>query len=78
MTDESAQRYDTQVEVLFSGAANATRRQALPPVHEVFTGRDQRRLSLLDVGCGTAAFSISSNRAGPGCPRSASIFPRPM
>jgi ubiquinone/menaquinone biosynthesis C-methylase UbiE len=53
MTDESAQRYDTQVEVLFSGTANATRRQALRPLHEVFSGRDQRRLRLLDVGCGT-------------------------
>ncbi|HEY1863193.1 MAG TPA: class I SAM-dependent methyltransferase, partial [Roseiarcus sp.] len=56
MTDESAQRYDTQVEVLFNGAANATRRQALPPLREVFAGRDQRRLSLLDVGCGTGRF----------------------
>jgi ubiquinone/menaquinone biosynthesis C-methylase UbiE len=53
MTDESAQRYDTQVEVLFSGTANATRRQALPPLYEVFAGRDQRRLRLLDVGCGS-------------------------
>jgi ubiquinone/menaquinone biosynthesis C-methylase UbiE len=53
MTDESALRYDTQVEVLFSGTANAIRRQALPPLHEVFSGRDQRRLRLLDVGCGT-------------------------
>jgi ubiquinone/menaquinone biosynthesis C-methylase UbiE len=56
MTDESAQRYDTQVEVLFNGAANATRRQALPPLREVFAGRDQRRLMLLDVGCGTGRF----------------------
>jgi SAM-dependent methyltransferase len=53
MTQESAQRYDTQVEVLLHGTANATRRQALPPLHEVFAGRDQRRLRLLDVGCGT-------------------------
>jgi hypothetical protein len=30
MTDDSAKRYDTQVEVLFNGTANATRRQALP------------------------------------------------
>jgi hypothetical protein len=30
MTEESARRYDTQVEVLFNGTANATRRQALP------------------------------------------------
>src|SRR5690242_14845005 len=56
MTKESAQRYDIQVEVLFKGTANAIRRQALPPFHEVFAGRDQRRLSLLDVGCGTGRF----------------------
>ena len=36
MTDNSASRYDTQVEVLFNGTANATRRQALPQLHEVF------------------------------------------
>ena len=36
MTDDSASRYDTQVEVLFNGTANATRRQALPQLHEVF------------------------------------------
>jgi ubiquinone/menaquinone biosynthesis C-methylase UbiE len=53
MTPDSALRYDTQVEVLFYGTANATRRQVLPPLHEVFAGRDQRRLRLLDVGCGT-------------------------
>src|ERR1700687_5368374 len=56
MTDDSAKRYDTQVEVLFNGTANATRRQALPQLHEVFAGRDQRRLRLLDVGCGTGRF----------------------
>jgi ubiquinone/menaquinone biosynthesis C-methylase UbiE len=53
LTDDSARRYDTQVEVLFGGAANAIRRQALVPLHEAFKGRDQRRLRLLDVGCGT-------------------------
>ncbi|HTK96151.1 MAG TPA: class I SAM-dependent methyltransferase, partial [Terriglobales bacterium] len=56
MTEDSARRYDTQVEVLFNGTANATRRQALPPLHEAFAGRDQRRLRLLDVGCGTGRF----------------------
>ena len=40
MTDDSAQRYETQVEVLFNGTANATRRQALPQLREVFAGRD--------------------------------------
>ena len=56
LTQDSARRYDTQVEVLFNGSANATRRQALLPLHEVFAGRDQRRLRLLDVGCGTGRF----------------------
>jgi ubiquinone/menaquinone biosynthesis C-methylase UbiE len=56
MTDDSASRYDTQVEVLFNGTANATRRQALPQLHEVFAGRDQRKLRLLDIGCGTGRF----------------------
>jgi hypothetical protein len=32
MTDESAKRYDTQVEVLFNGTANAIRRQGPPAV----------------------------------------------
>jgi len=40
MTNDSAQRYETQVEVLFNGTANATRRQALPQLHEVFAGCD--------------------------------------
>jgi ubiquinone/menaquinone biosynthesis C-methylase UbiE len=56
MTLDSAQRYDIQVEVLFNGTANAIRRQALLPLHEHFAGRDQRRLRLLDVGCGTGRF----------------------
>ena len=56
MTDDLASRYDTQVEVLFNGTANATRRQALPQLHEVFVGRDQRKLRLLDIGCGTGRF----------------------
>jgi ubiquinone/menaquinone biosynthesis C-methylase UbiE len=56
LTDDSAERYDTQVEVLLNGTANAIRRQALPPLSEVFAGRDQRKLRLLDIGCGTGRF----------------------
>jgi ubiquinone/menaquinone biosynthesis C-methylase UbiE len=68
MTDDSARRYDTQVEVLFNGTANATRRQALPQLHEVFAGRDQRKLSLLDIGCGTGRFLDSLKQVWPRLP----------
>jgi ubiquinone/menaquinone biosynthesis C-methylase UbiE len=68
LTPESARRYDTQVEVLFKGTANAIRRQALPPLHEVFAGRDQRRLRLLDVACGTARFLDFVKQAWPRLP----------
>jgi hypothetical protein len=67
LTEESAERYDTQVEVLFKGAANAMRRQALPSIAEAFSGRDQRKLRLIDVGCGTGRFLDSSSRYGRGC-----------
>jgi ubiquinone/menaquinone biosynthesis C-methylase UbiE len=56
LTEESAERYDTQVEVLFRGTANAMRRQAIPPLAEAFSGRDQRKLRLVDLGCGTGRF----------------------
>ena len=68
MTEDSARRYDTQVEVLFQGTANATRRQALPRLSEIFAGRDQRRLRLLDVGCGTGRFLDFVKQAWPRLP----------
>jgi ubiquinone/menaquinone biosynthesis C-methylase UbiE len=54
--------------MLFNGSANATRRQALLPLHERFAGRDQRRLRLLDVGCGTGRFLDSFKQAWPRLP----------
>jgi ubiquinone/menaquinone biosynthesis C-methylase UbiE len=56
LTDESARLYDTQVEVLFSGTANAMRRQCIVPIAEFLRGRNQRQHSLLDVACGTGRF----------------------
>ena len=65
MTDKSAERYDTQVEVLFKGTANAMRRQALPQLFEVFSGHDQRTLRLIDLGCGTGRFLDLVKQAWP-------------
>src|ERR1700737_1139769 len=65
MTRDSAQRYAPQVEVLFKGTANAIRRQALPPLHEIFAGRDQRRLPVLDVGCGNGRLLDFVKQAWP-------------
>jgi ubiquinone/menaquinone biosynthesis C-methylase UbiE len=53
LTEDSARLYDTQVEILFSGSANAMRRQCLVPLSQFLHGRDQRSYRLLDVGCGT-------------------------
>jgi ubiquinone/menaquinone biosynthesis C-methylase UbiE len=68
LTEESADRYDTQVEVLFKGTANAMRRQALPPLAEAFAGHDQRRLRLIDIGCGTGRFLDSIKQVWPRLP----------
>jgi len=56
LTEDSAQRYDFQVETLFAGTADAMRRQALVPIAEYLKGRDQRGLNLLDVATGTGRF----------------------
>ena len=56
LDDASADIYDTQVEVLFSGTADAMRRQALVPLAQFMRGRDQRDTSLLDLASGTGRF----------------------
>lgn len=67
-TAESARLYDMQVEVLFFGAADAMRRQALVAIAEELRGRDQRRLLHADIGCGPASFLMPLRRAFPRLP----------
>jgi ubiquinone/menaquinone biosynthesis C-methylase UbiE len=68
LTEKSAELYDTQVEILFNGSANAIRRQALPQLHEVFAGRDQRKLKVIDIGCGTGRFIEALKQVWPKLP----------
>lgn len=56
LTEESARLYDTQVEILFGGAADAMRRIALGSLARALKGRDQRGVKLIDLGCGTGRF----------------------
>ena len=65
LTEESAKLYDMQVEVLFSGTANAMRRQCLPPIARHLRNKDQRRMALLDVACGTGRFLRFAAQAFP-------------
>ena len=56
LTAASAERYDMQVETLFTGAAGPMRRQALPAIRAALEGRDVASASLLDLGCGVGSF----------------------
>jgi ubiquinone/menaquinone biosynthesis C-methylase UbiE len=66
LSDHSAALYDTQVEVLFTGAADAMRRRVMKPIAEWMTGRNQRDLRGLDVGCGTGRLLAFLHDAWPG------------
>jgi ubiquinone/menaquinone biosynthesis C-methylase UbiE len=68
LTEDSAKLYDTQVEVLFGGAADAMRRIALGSLARALRGRDQRRVKLLDVGCGNGHFLRQMMAAFPRLP----------
>lgn len=68
LTEESAQLYDTQVEILFGGAADAMRRIALGSLARALKGRDQRKVKLLDLGCGNGRFLSQILSAFPRIP----------
>ncbi|MGE3143942.1 MAG: ubiquinone biosynthesis methyltransferase UbiE, partial [Hyphomonadaceae bacterium] len=56
LSPRSAALYDTQVEILFGGGADAMRRIALGVLMRALKGRDQRRCAHLDLGCGNGRF----------------------
>ena len=66
LSDHSAALYDTQVEVLFTGAADIMRRRALAPIARWLEGRNQREVRGLDVGCGTGRLLAALHHAWPG------------
>lgn len=66
LSAESAALYDTQVEVLFTGAADVMRRRAMKPIADWMAGRNQRDLRGLDVGCGTGRLLAFLHAAWPG------------
>ncbi|MEL6364408.1 MAG: methyltransferase domain-containing protein [Pseudomonadota bacterium] len=57
LSEASARRYDMQVETLFTGAAAAMRRQAIPMLTDALAGHDPRRLRILDLACGTGVLA---------------------
>ncbi len=56
LSQDSAKLYDTQVEILFGGAADAMRRVALGSLARAIRGTDQRKVKLLDVASGNGRF----------------------
>lgn len=65
LSDASAARYDHQVEVLFTGGADAMRRQALIPIGRWIQANGAEGRRHLDVACGTARFLYDLKRAHP-------------
>ena len=56
LTSESAKLYDHQVEILFIGGADATRRQALGALSKHLRTHPIARTGHLDIACGTGRF----------------------
>jgi ubiquinone/menaquinone biosynthesis C-methylase UbiE len=65
LSDDSARLYDIQVDTLFIGTSGAMRRQALPPIASHLHGKDQRRVSMADIACGTGRFLLQAAQAFP-------------
>jgi ubiquinone/menaquinone biosynthesis C-methylase UbiE len=56
LSDQSANLYDLQVEIVFNGSANAMRRRIIAPLKaglDVFATLPRQHLKVLDIACGT-------------------------
>jgi ubiquinone/menaquinone biosynthesis C-methylase UbiE len=69
LSEESADLYEHQVEVLFAGSAQAMRRQVLIPLKKHFgnsLGNNQGEgLKILEIGCGTGALTRNLALSSP-------------
>lgn len=65
LTDESAELYDHQVEILFSGAADAMRRLLLRPWKQAFARDRGKGLHFLEIACGTGRLTRFMKLAFP-------------
>ena len=63
LSDASAHYYEHQVELLFRGLADPMRRRLLKPMVNRFRG--QKNIKILEIGCGTGAFTRFLNQALP-------------
>ncbi len=58
LSAESAELYEHQVEILFSGTADAMRRLILPPMKKYLNSRpDLKKIRILELGAGTGSLS---------------------
>ncbi len=64
LSEESAELYEHQVEILFSGAADPMRRLILPPLKKHFVGSG-KGLHFLEIGSGTGRLTRSLALAYP-------------
>ncbi len=68
LSDHSAGLYDLQVEILFSGTADAMRRRVLAPLKKTlkkFSSRNETSLKVLDIGTGTGRTLQQIRRSNP-------------
>jgi ubiquinone/menaquinone biosynthesis C-methylase UbiE len=57
LSESSAELYEHQVELLFSGTADPMRRLLLAPAKTYFSKQPQRPLRFLELGCGTGTMT---------------------